>query len=33
MTISIDVVDLIAIYAGCTVVVYVLMDACEDWFK
>ncbi len=33
MTVTIDVVDLIAIYAGCTVVVYVLMDVWEDWFK
>lgn len=33
MSVTLDLVDLIAIYAGATVVVYVVMDVWEDFFK
>lgn len=32
-TIAIDAVDAIAIYAGYVVVIYVVMDVWEDFFK
>lgn len=32
-TITIDAVDAIAIYAGCVVVIYIVMDVWEDFFK
>ena len=33
MTVYIDLIDAIVIYAGATVVVYVVMDIWEDFFK